>query len=311
LVLVGGLLVSFALFAIVGWQYRARQDAEQHATELRASAAALRESETQLRRLVVLEREARAAAQAADLAKDEFLAMLSHELRTPLNAVLGWITILRAGKVREDRRADALAIIERNARSQAHLIEDLLDISRIVTGKVQLELRPVHLDAVVPAVMESLRPAADAKGVHIRVDIDPGLPHVHGDAPRLQQVLWNLVSNAIKFTPPGGHVGIEVKGTHSGVEVHVTDTGIGIEPDFLPHAFERFRQADSSTTRAHGGIGIGLAIVRHLVELHHGHVSAQSDGRDRGSQFVVWLPLAPAGMTAAAPDDRAVTAPTV
>ena len=292
LTLGGGLMVAFALFAIVASQYRARESAERHAAELRASEEALRESESRLRRLVVLEREARAEAQAADRAKDEFLATLSHELRTPLNAMLGWITILRAGKIRPERRADALEVIERNAKNQAHLIEDLLDVSRIVTGKVQLDLQPMHLGPIVRAVLESLRPGADAKGVHLHSTVAPGLREIQGDAARLQQVLWNLVSNAIKFTPAGGHVTLSVVEADGGVQLGVHDTGIGIEADFLPHVFERFRQADSSTTRTHGGVGLGLAIVRHLVELHSGRISAQSDGRDRGSLFIVWLPMA-------------------
>jgi signal transduction histidine kinase len=288
----GGLVVSLALFAIVASQHRARESAEQHAAELRASEEALRESESRLRRLVVLEREARAEAQAADRAKDEFLATLSHELRTPLNAVLGWISILRAGKIRPERRAEALEVIERNAKTQARLIEDLLDVSRIITGKVQLDWQPMHLAPVVQAVLETLRPAAEAKGVHLHAHVDPDLGHIHGDAARLQQVLWNLLSNAIKFTPAGGHVTVNAVEAGGGVELSVRDTGIGIEADFLPHVFERFRQADSSTTRTHGGVGLGLAIVRHLVELHGGRISAESEGRDRGSLFLVWLPLA-------------------
>jgi signal transduction histidine kinase len=310
LTLGGGLIVSFALFAIVGSQHRARERAEEHTAQLRASEELLRESEGRLRRLVVLEREARAEAQAADRAKDEFLATLSHELRTPLNAMLGWIAILRSGKIRPDRRADAMEIIERNARTQARLIEDLLDVSRIITGKVQLDVQVMPLEPIVQTVLDSLRPGADAKGVHLHAAVAAQLGQIHGDPARLQQVLWNLLSNAIKFTPAGGHVTLEARQADGGVELTVRDTGIGIEADFLPHVFERFQQADSSTTRTHGGVGLGLAIVRHLVELHGGRISAQSDGRDRGSLFIVWLPLAHGAKAPDAPTDRAVTVPT-
>ena len=287
-----GLLVAFALFRVTQTQVRGREDAERHAAELRASEEALRESEARLRRLVVLEREARATAQAADRAKDEFLATLSHELRTPLNAMLGWLSMLRSGKVREDRRSQALEIIERNARTQARLIEDLLDVSRIITGKVRLELHPVQLGPVASTVLEGLRPGAEAKGVRLHATIaqDPG--PVMGDAARLQQVLWNLVANAIKFTPPGGEVSLEVDERDGELELRVRDTGVGIDPAFLPHVFERFRQADSSTTRTHSGVGLGLSIVRHLLELHGGRITAHSEGPGRGALFVARLPLA-------------------
>lgn len=292
LTLVAGVLFSFVLFGLLAGQYRARESAERHASQLRASEEALRESEARLRRLVVLEREARAEAQAADRAKDEFLATLSHELRTPLNAMLGWISMLRAGRVREDRRAGALEVIERNDRTQARLIEDLLDVSRIITGKVRLELHPLVLAPIVQTAIEALRPTADAKGVQVHASFEAQAGHVMGDAARLQQIVWNLLSNAIKFTPSGGSVSVELATDGQDVELKVRDTGIGIAPDFLPHVFERFRQADSSTTRAHSGVGLGLAIVRHLVELHGGRISAQSDGENRGSLFVVRLPLA-------------------
>ena len=311
LTLAGGLMMTVALFAIVVSQYRARESAERHAAQLRASEEALRESESRLRRLVVLEREARAEAQAADRAKDEFLATLSHELRTPLNAMLGWITILRSGKIRPDRRVDALEVIERNAKTQARLIEDLLDVSRIITGKVQLDLQPMPLGPVVQTVLESLRPGAEAKGVHLHATVQPGLPAIEGDSARLQQVLWNLVSNAIKFTPAGGHVTLTAMEDDGGVQLSVSDTGIGIEADFLPHVFERFRQADSSTTRTHGGVGLGLAIVRHLVQLHGGRISARSEGRDRGSVFVVWLPTAHVVKSADNAPEHPVATPTI
>jgi len=289
--LAGGLLLSLGLFALTLLQYRGRVTAERHAAQLTTSEEALRESEARLRRLVVLERESRAEAQAADRAKDEFLATLSHELRTPLNAILGWINMLRSGRVRDERRVGALEVIERNAKAQARLIEDLLDVSRIITGKVRLELHPLHVGPVAQTAIEALRPAAEAKGVQLHASIDPAVGHVMGDAARLQQVAWNLLSNAIKFTPPGGHVYVEIGERDGELQLHVRDTGAGISADFLPHVFERFRQADSSTTRAHSGVGLGLAIVRHLVDLHGGHVAAHSGGPGLGASFDVRLPL--------------------
>jgi CheY-like chemotaxis protein len=206
--------------------------------------------------------------------------------------MLGWINLLRAGKVREERRASAMEVIERNARTQARLIEDLLDVSRIITGNVRLELHPLQVGPIAHTAVEGLRPAADAKGIKVQAVIHPQIPDIMGDAARLQQILWNLLSNAIKFTPPGGHVVVELKSDGGELELSVRDTGVGIAADFLPHVFERFRQADSSTTRPHSGVGLGLAIVRHLVELHGGRISAHSEGDTRGALFVVRLPLA-------------------
>jgi signal transduction histidine kinase/ActR/RegA family two-component response regulator len=290
--LFGGILLSFMLFLVTSAQVRAWETAARHEDELRASAEAIRESEAQ--------------AQAANRAKDEFLATLSHELRTPLNVVLGWANMLRRGSVREDRQAEALEIIERNARQQAELIDDLLDVSRIVTGKLRLQLRPLSPTPIVSAVVESLRPGADAKGVRLESPAGPDAPTIKGDPDRLRQIAWNLIANAIKFTPGGGRVMVEVSATPSHVSMSVADTGIGIAPEFLPHVFERFRQADSSTTRAHGGVGLGLAIVRHLVELHGGTIAVQSAGRDRGTTFTVMFPIAAAPASGPAP---AVTSP--
>ena len=287
-----GLILSVALFGVTFAQFRAWETVALHAAELRASEEALRESETRLRRLVVLERETRAAAQAADRAKDEFLATISHELRTPLNAMLGWLSMLRTGKVREDRRAGALDVIERNARTQARLIEDLLDVSRIITGKVRIDLQPIQVGPIVQTVVEALRPGADAKGVRLHATLTSASTLVMGDSARVQQIVWNLLSNAIKFTPPGGDVHVDVAVASGQVHLQVRDTGVGITPEFLPHVFERFRQADASTTRTHSGVGLGLAIVRHLVELHGGHIEAQSDGTDRGATFTVQFPVA-------------------
>ena len=291
-VLLGGTLLTLALFWIIRTQLDAWEATARHAATLRASEEAQRETGERLRKLVALEREARAEAQQADRAKDEFLATLSHELRTPLNAMLGWITMLRAGKVRQERRLDALDVIERNARTQARLIEDLLDVSRIITGKVRLDLQPIQVAPIVHTAVEAMRPGAEGKGLmlHARVAMDG--PAIMGDPNRVQQIVWNLLSNAIKFTPPGGEVHVELTGTPDAVELRVRDTGIGMAPEFIPHVFERFRQADSSSTRAHSGVGLGLSIVRHLVELHHGSVEAHSDGHDKGAQFVVCFPAA-------------------
>jgi signal transduction histidine kinase len=301
LTFIGGLILSVALFGVTLAQFRAWETAARHAAELRISEEALRESEARLRRLVVLERDARDAAQAADRAKDEFLATISHELRTPLNAMLGWLSMLRTGKVREDRRVGALDVIERNARTQARLIEDLLDVSRIITGKVRIDLQPIQVGPIVQTVIEALRPGADAKGVQIHSTSTTAPTAVMGDSARVQQIVWNLLSNAIKFTPPGGHVYVEVAVASGHVHLQVRDTGVGITPEFLPHVFERFRQADASTTRAHSGVGLGLAIVRHLVELHGGHIDAQSDGTGRGSTFTVRFPVAARAQSPADP----------
>ena len=291
-VMFGGILLTLALFAIMRVQLGAWEATARHAAELRTSEEAQRETGERLRRLVTLEREARAEAQQADRAKDEFLATLSHELRTPLNAMLGWITMLRSGKVRQERRADALDVIERNARTQARLIEDLLDVSRIITGKVRLDLQPLQVAPIVHTAVEAMRPGAESKGVGLQANIAMDAPAIMGDASRVQQIIWNLLSNAIKFTPASGRVQVELAHEDESVRLSVRDTGIGIAPEFLPHVFERFRQADSSSTRAHSGVGLGLAIVRHLVELHGGTIEAQSDGESQGAYFVARFPAA-------------------
>ncbi|MET0649551.1 MAG: PAS domain-containing protein [Pyrinomonadaceae bacterium] len=237
------------------------------------------------------EQAARAEAEAANRLKDEFLATLSHELRTPLTAILGWAKLLADGQVSPEKTADAFAAIHRNARTQAQLIDDLLDVSRIITGKLRIEVTTVNLAAVVEAAVAVVRPAASARGVGLHVRLEADALTVNGDPDRLQQVVWNLLSNAVKFTPAGGRVEAHVRRAGSQLEVAVSDTGQGIEPEFLPHVFERFRQADMGTTRRHGGLGLGLAIVRHLVELHGGTVEASSEGPGRGSTFTVRLPL--------------------
>jgi PAS domain S-box-containing protein len=234
---------------------------------------------------------AKRAAEAATRAKDEFLAVVSHELRTPLNAILGWAQMLRTGKLDEATGARALEIIERNANSQAQLIEDILDFSRIISGKLRIDVRPVDLAAVIEAAADVLRPAADAKGIGLQTVLDTTVGLISGDPDRLQQVLWNLISNAVKFTPKGGRVQVTLARVNSNAEIVVADTGEGISAEFLPYVFERFRQADPSTTRRHGGLGLGMAITRHLVELHGGTVSAFSPGEGQGATFTIRLPL--------------------
>ena len=230
-------------------------------------------------------------AQMANRLKDEFLATLSHELRTPLNAILGYSRLLQSGFMTADKQARALRTVERNATSLTQIVEDILDVSRIIAGKVRLNIQPVDLPTVVSEAIATVIPAADAKQIRIQPIIDPRAAPVSGDPDRLQQVVWNLVSNAVKFTPKEGVVQIRLERVNSHVEIVVSDTGVGIAPDFLPHIFERFRQEDARTTREHGGIGLGLAIVRHLVELHGGTIHASSGGRDRGTTFRVRLPV--------------------
>lgn len=237
--------------------------------------------------------EAYRQAEESSRLKEEFLATISHELRTPLSAILGWARMLRLGQLSKENAAKALDTIERNARAQAQLIDDLLDVSRIVTGKLRMDVRPSDPNSFIDAAVEAVRPAAEAKGVRVQKVIDTGLISIPGDPVRLQQVIWNLLSNAIKFTPRGGRVQIRSERVNSHLEIVVSDTGQGISPDFLPHVFDRFRQADQKTSRQHGGMGLGLAIVRHLVELHGGNVSATSDGEGQGATFTVRLPISP------------------
>jgi PAS domain S-box-containing protein len=248
------------------------------------------------------EKEARDELERVSRAKDEFLATVSHELRNPLNAILGWTRMLRAGKLDAGRGARALGTIERNARMQASLVEDMLDVSRIITGKLMLKVGQVDLPAVVAAAFDTVRMAAEAKHIEVTLELDEKVELAAGDPERLQQVVWNLLSNAIKFTPAGGRVRVRTRRDDDQVELSVQDDGQGIAPEFLPFVFDRFRQADSTSTRVHGGLGLGLAIVRHLVELHGGTVRADSEGPGRGARFTVRLPCLPAGSAAA---DRA------
>ncbi len=228
--------------------------------------------------------------QQANRLKDEFLATVSHELRTPLNAVLGWARVLRSADIDPELQARALESIERNAQSQARLIEDILEVSRIVTGKLRLKVRTLDMSQVIDAALDVVRPAAEAKDITLRTDIPERPWRGVGDADRLQQIVWNLLSNAVKFTPRGGTVTATLARANEADEIIVTDTGKGIEPSFLPHVFAPFRQADASTTRDHGGLGLGLAIVRQLTELHGGTVRAESQGVDLGARFIVALP---------------------
>ncbi len=241
-----------------------------------------------------LEAQLRARAEElseANRLKDEFLATLSHELRTPLTAVLGWAKLLRSEQLDPKVSARALESIERNAEAQSQLINDLLDVSRIITGKLRLTVRPTALAAVIESAAEGVRPAAEARGVRLDVSLDASAGRVSGDADRLQQVFWNLLSNAIKFTPREGSVEVRLARAGDCAEVSIRDTGAGINAEFLPHIFERFRQADGAITREHGGLGLGLAIARHLVELHGGTIRAESAGEGRGATFTVSLPL--------------------
>ena len=242
--------------------------------------------------ILASERAARSEAERLSASKDEFLALLSHELRTPLNAILGWTQILRNGSVASANFDKGLGVIERNVRAQTQLVDDLLDMSRIISGQMRLDVQPVMPFAFVQGAIESARPAADARGVLLEAILDPVAGPVSGDANRLQQVAWNLISNAVKFTPRGGHVQVTFGRVNSNIEICVADSGIGIRPDFLPHIFERFRQADATSTREHGGLGLGLSIVKHIVELHGGTVEASSDGEGQGATFRVRLPLA-------------------
>jgi signal transduction histidine kinase len=240
--------------------------------------------------LVARSREAQARAAEASRLKDEFLTTLSHELRTPLNAMIGWVQMLRMYRDDEVLRERALEVIERNARTQAQIVSDLLDVSRIITGKLQLYLSRVNLADVVRAGSESLRPSIEAKNLNLAIERTSIPCIVHGDADRLQQVVWNLLSNATKFTAPGGRIDVRLGTDGSAAWITVKDTGVGIHPEFVPYVFDRFRQEDSTITRAYGGLGLGLAIVRHLVELHGGSVEAASAGEGQGATFTVRIP---------------------
>jgi signal transduction histidine kinase/CheY-like chemotaxis protein len=244
-------------------------------------------------RLLEREQAARAHAEEASRMKDQFLALVSHELRTPLNAVLGWADMLRSGTISEERRNRACQAIYSNARRQAQLIDELLDVARIMSGKLRLERTPIDLNAIIQGAMEIVQPAADAKRIHLKFEGDPGIGQMLADGARLQQIVWNLVSNAVKFTPAAGQVLVTLQADGQAAEIAVSDSGEGIPADFLPSVFEPFRQADASMTRLHGGLGLGLSIVHHLVEAHGGTVKAESSGEGRGARFIVRLPIVP------------------
>ena len=262
-----------------------------HVEELSRYIGELQRSEEARGQLLLRAERARAEAEAANRIKDEFLATLSHELRTPLTSLLGWSSVLREAKRDEKVLSQGLEAIDRNARVQAQLIDDLLDVSRIVSGKLNLDVRPLDVSSVTRSAINVVRPAADAKGITLDYWAQPGLGAISADSARLQQIIWNLLSNAVKFTPHGGKISVRLEQAAADARVTVEDTGQGIDPEFLPRVFDRFRQADSSTTRSFGGLGLGLAIVRHLVELHGGTVSAHSDGVNKGATFSATFPL--------------------
>jgi signal transduction histidine kinase/ActR/RegA family two-component response regulator len=277
------------------------EQAQRHVAELSHYIAERRRAEEERDQLLVREQKARAEAEAANRIKDEFLATLSHELRTPMTPILGWTELMRTTpNLNEATRAQILESIERSAKTQVQLIEDLLDVSRIVSGKLYLNVGPVDLASVIEAALDVVRPAADAKNIRILYMPDSPVGPVSGDAARLQQVVWNLLFNAVKFTPEGGRVEIRLERVGSHAQIIVSDTGKGIGAEFLPYVFDRFRQADGTTTREHGGLGLGLAIVRHLAELHGGTVHAESQGVGRGATFSVDLPLMAVRMEASA-----------
>jgi signal transduction histidine kinase len=262
-----------------------------HVEELSRYISELQRSEEERGQLLLRAERARTEAEAANRIKDEFLATLSHELRTPLTSLLGWSSVLREGKRDAKILAQGLDAIDRNAKVQAQLIDDLLDVSRIVSGKLNLEVRPLDIASVVRAAINVVQPAADAKNITLDYYAEPGLGAISADSARLHQIIWNLLSNAVKFTPHGGKIAVCVEQNESDARVTVQDTGQGIDSEFLPRVFDRFRQADSSTTRSFGGLGLGLAIVRHLVELHGGTVSAYSEGVGKGATFTATFPL--------------------
>ena len=275
--------------------------------ELRREIGERQRAEQAKAELLAREREARETAEAANRLKDEFLATLSHELRTPLNAILGWAAVLAAARPEAATVERAAAVIERNARIQAQLVSDLLDMSAIVTGKTRLDVQPVDVGALLATVADTVRPATQARRIDLRLEVPAHLPPILADPARLQQVVWNLLANAVKFTAEGGHVTLRASAADGRLTLEVEDDGIGIAPEFMPFVFDRFRQRDSSTTRVHGGLGLGLAIVRHLVEAHGGTVTAASAGEGRGSSFRVELPSPPldaAAVTVPAPPNR-------
>ena len=283
---------SYASVSDLDARLRAIALLQQKATSLEIEVKERRQVEERLRLALSGEQIARSEAETANRLKDEFLATVSHEIRTPLNAIIGWSHLLRSGRLDEASTARAIETIDRNAKTQAQLIEDILDVSRVITGKLRLRNEPVDIASVINAAIDSVQLAIESKDLHLEVTLDPSARHTFGDDGRLQQVVWNLLSNAIKFTPTGGRIKIKVKRAEGNMQLRVSDTGHGIGSDFLPFIFDRFRQADGTSTRHHGGLGLGLAIVRHLVELHGGSIKADSAGVGKGATFTITLPLA-------------------
>jgi signal transduction histidine kinase len=283
-----GLIVGTLLHVVSARQHVERKLAEMQ----RVESERLRTANERLEAALEREQQARKATEEASYLKDEFLMTVSHELRTPLTAIYGWARVLGTKEMPKEDQRRALAAIERNAHAQTRLIDDLLDVSRAISGKLRLEMRRVRIADVLNAAIETVNPALTAKNIRFDAQFEPDLPTVAGDPDRLQQVAWNLLSNAIKFTPEGGTVGVQLRRAGAHVEIEITDSGDGISPEFLPHVFERFRQGDTGSRRRYGGLGLGLAIVRHIVELHGGTVTAESGGQGQGSTFRVLLPIA-------------------
>jgi signal transduction histidine kinase len=281
-------LILAVLFRAVGARARVEREL---ATVQQLEAERLRVANEQLENALEREQRARKEVETASYMKDEFLMTVSHELRTPLTAIYGWARVLGTRDMHKEEQSRAIAAIERNAHAQTRLIDDLLDVSRAISGKLRLETRPVNVADAVRSAVETVSPAMAAKRLHFEAAIEADLPALTADPDRLQQIVWNLLSNAIKFTPDEGTIRVCVSRQGSQVELAVTDTGPGIPADFLPHVFERFRQGDTGTRRRYGGLGLGLAIVRHLVELHGGTVTAESAGEGQGATFRVRLPL--------------------
>ena len=260
--------------------------------EVMALSQALALADAEKKQLLENERAARNEAEQANQLKDEFLATVSHELRTPLNSILGWAQLIESRRMKEEDVNKGLNVITRSARAQEKLINDLLEMSSIICGKERLDMQRLDIPDLVGAAIDSVSPTAKTKGIVLQQTIDPEASWVLGDAYKLQQVFWNLLSNAIKFTPAGGRIEIVAKQSGPFLEIRISDSGVGISAEFLPHVFERFRQADSSLTRSYGGLGLGLAIVKQIVELHGGRVIAESAGVNKGSSFIVQLPFA-------------------
>jgi signal transduction histidine kinase len=281
-------LIVSALFHVVS----ARQRVEQELAEVqRVEAERLRDANERLEGALEREQQARKATEAASYLKDEFLMTVSHELRTPLTAIYGWARVLGTREMEKAEQQRAIAAIERNAHAQTRLIDDLLDVSRAISGKLRLDLKSVNLSELLTEAIETVNPALTAKSIKLDAVFEPEMPPILGDPVRLQQVVWNLLSNAIKFTPDGGAVHVRLRRSGPHAEIEVSDTGSGIPPDFLPHVFERFRQADTGSRRRYGGLGLGLAIVSHLAELHGGTVTVESAGEGKGATFRVLLPI--------------------